>query len=239
MKEAITVGAQTITRVLLPDEVLLPGGGYALWPDAGAPKYPVWFREGDESMEDAVVAVSSPYTNTTQRFEWPGAELWTGTLTLPPMTPDEYRPWEAALAQCRGMSNAFLLGDERYMHPGGRIDGNSKPVCATANVATDNLVSSKILLIRGCKSNVADLLLRGDRLQVGYRLYRVLDDVSSDGSGNASIEVWPSLREQPADGTAINLNRPRGLFGLADNKQSLSYDISKFTTRSIRVMEYL
>jgi len=61
------------------------------------------------------------------------------------------------------------------------------------------------------------MLMTGDYLQIGYRLYRVLQNVYADAFGNASISLWPNLRDQPADGTAIVTRNCKGLFRLASN----------------------
>ena len=68
----------------------------------------------------------------------------------------------------------------------------------------------------------ANALLPGDYLQIGYRLYNNLGVVNADGSGNATLSIWPQLRESPADATAIVLNNTQGLFRLKANSRKYS-----------------
>jgi hypothetical protein len=42
----------------------------------------------------------------------------------------------------------------------------------------------------------------------------ILKDVNSDGAGNATLDLWPRLREPPADNSAIVVASPKGLFHL-------------------------
>ena len=61
-------------------------------------------------------------------------------------------------------------------------------------------------------------MLRGDYIQIGssatQRLYRVVQDANSDSGGNATLEIWPDLREQPADNADITVSNCKGTFRL-------------------------
>jgi hypothetical protein len=68
----------------------------------------------------------------------------------------------------------------------------------------------------------------GDYLQLGpratARLHEVLLDVASDGSGNATLNIWPALRESPVDGSAVVVNDARGRFHLTSNIREITID---------------
>ncbi len=197
------------------------------------------FSHVEFNIEDAISAPSNPYTGISPNvFEWPGAEKFYGTCELPSLTQAQAAPWRAFLMQCRGMLHPFLLGDASQKCLLGTIDGTSKPVCNTANVAADNLAMSKLLKIRGLRPGTARLMLAGEPLQVGYRLHFLADDLKSAADGTATVEVWPSLREQPLDGTAIVVNQPRGLFCLATNKRTWSSDFTRLSHMSVPIMEW-
>ncbi|HEV2324564.1 MAG TPA: carbohydrate binding domain-containing protein [Terracidiphilus sp.] len=102
---------------------------------------------------------------------------------------------------------------------------------------TQNLPMTTALYTKGWPASVSALMLPGDQFQVGYRLHRVCEQVNSDGSGNATISVWPSLRETPPDGTPLTLNRPQGLFRLADNRRVIHWSPSQLTTVSLKAIE--
>lgn len=59
------------------------------------------------------------------------------------------------------------------------------------------------------------------------RLYKVLNDVNSDGSGTAAIDIWPRLRESPDDGVALVLENCKGTFRLKDNLMDFDVDFAK------------
>ena len=223
----ITVAGQAVTVAALPGEN----------PPQGKPRRQ-WFRSVEFNIEDAIALSKSIYTGGTQSFEWPGAEELYGTCELPPMVSANADLWRAFLMQCRGMLHPFRLGDPLKQHPTGRIDGHSSPVCDTAASSSANLPMSKLLQVRGLKPSVYGLMKAGDALEFAYRLHWLLDDLSSDPDGRATAEIWPSIREQPADGAPVIVNQPRGLFRLASNKRTWSYDFTRLSSMSVPVMEW-
>jgi hypothetical protein len=189
--------------------------------------------EIEVGMNDSAAVVTSPFTRVEQVQRWPGADFWDATVTLPPLTRAQAWAWEGFLAELRGKGNIFQLSDPRAVAPLGTPKG--APVAAT--LTTNNLPMTTTLLTRGWTASVARLLLPGDHFQLGYRLHRVCGMVQSDSSGNATLSIWPSLREQPADGTALVLARPLGLFRLAQNRRSIHWSPAQATTISFPCVE--
>lgn len=208
----ITVGAQAITLVSRP---------------------PVALRDVQWEFSDAVAIVASPYTGQTQAQAWAGADMLRGTMSFPPLQQSQTDAVVAFLMECRGMANAFLLGDPLKKTPAG-MAVNSAPVVNGGN----NPAGSTQVQTSGWRVNSARLLLPGDWIQIGYRLHRNLNVVTADGSGNATLNLWPSLREQASDGTPIILHNTQGIFRLADNKRAWSADITRLSNVSFRVQEY-
>jgi hypothetical protein len=97
---------------------------------------------------------------------------------------------------------------------------------------------SQSLITTGWTASRSGLLLPGDYIQIGYRLHRVLDTVNSDSSGNATFEIWPSLREVVPTSTSIVTSNTKGLFRLAGNDRKFSFDITQLTHMSIAFQEY-
>src|SRR5258708_1774070 len=122
--------------------------------------------------------------------------MWSGRMTLPPLTQTQARQWIAFLMQMRGMANAIQIGDPMGQTPAGSVAGT--PLIDNS-VTSGNAAMSQVLGTKGWTASAAGVLLRGDYIQVGYRLHRALDDVNVDASGKALIPVWPSLREIPTN----------------------------------------
>jgi hypothetical protein len=198
-------------------------------PTSPAPKSVVF------TMNDAVASVTSKFTGQVQTFQWPGADMWSGTVTLPPLVQADADNWISFLMELRGMSYAFQTSDPLKATPRGTPLGT--PVANNA-VSWGNAAGSPQLGTSGWVASAENLLLPGDYIQVGYRLYRVLDAVDADASGNATITVWPSLREQPTAGETVITTGAQGLFRLAANKRTWSADETLLTSISFGIQEY-
>lgn len=178
--------------------------------------------------QEAVAVNQSPFTGQTQTYDWQSSWM-EGQVSFPPMQRYGYDAWSSFILACRGPLNCFQMGDPKAVLPKGSALGT--PVVSGANQNGYSLVS------RGWKASVTGILLPGDYLQIGYRLYRVTASINSDGSGNASIPLWPNLRDLPADGTTIITRNCKGLFRLAatnGNKFSVNpgaYGLSGFRIR--------
>jgi hypothetical protein len=82
----------------------------------------------------------------------------------------------------------------------------------TLNVQAFNIVANQV----GFKA--------GDYIEIGsgttQRLYKNLTDVTFNGSGQASLDLFPRLRESPADQAQVRFFDCRGSFRLAENPRS-------------------
>ena len=192
-------------------------------------------RSVEFAFSDAVAIVSSPFTGQTQAQQWPGADSITGTVTMPPLTQTQADAWISFLMQLRGMAYAFQIGDPMKPTPAGTGSGTPQVDMTTTGW---NVVGSQTLHTKGWHASSFGLLLPGDYLQIGYRLHRCLDRVNSDSSGKASFQIWPSLRDLPTDGEAINLNNPVGLFRLDSNQRQWSSDYTRLTQLTFKIREY-
>lgn len=182
-------------------------------------------------MSDGVAAVPSPFVPSQMQTQaWAGADAWDMQVTLPPLTNAQAADWEGFLAELRGQLNVFQIGDPRRKSPLGSAPG--VPVAAGGNTAF-----SVSLLTTGWTHSAARILLRGDMLQVGYRLHRVCETVNSDVSGNCTIPVWPALREVPASSAPIILHKPVGVFRLARNRRESQASRDRLTSLSFQAVE--
>lgn len=152
-----------------------------------------------------VVGMSeNPYTLKQQIFEHDGSG-WAIEVAFDPMSRSEFAPWDAFLGKLHGPRGTFYYGDELRKtaqgSPGGTplVNGASQ---TGFTLTTDGWTVS------------TTVLKAGDMFQIDSALYEALEDVTSDGSGNATIELWPRLRGH-ADNAAIDYTAPVGVFRLA------------------------
>ena len=176
-----------------------------------------------------IVSVSvGTFTGQTQTYDWQNS-YWEGQVSFPPMNQYDSDQWSSFILQCRGQMNAFQFGDPKAVLPKGSALGS--PVVSGSNQTGYSLNT------RGWINNGLMLLLPGDYIQIGYRLYKNLNVVTSDGSGNATLSIWPNLRDLPADGTTIQTKNCKGLFSLKannGNKFSVNPGLYGFTGLAIR-----
>lgn len=161
----------------------------------------------------SVVGVdASPFTLQAQAYVWSG-QLWLASVQLPPMARATAEAWVAALVSLNGAEGSFLLGDTANLTPRGI--GTGTPLVNGGSQTGYDLVTD------GWTISQTGIVKAGDWLQLGTgstsRLYKVMADANSDGSGNATLTLWPKLRSSPADNAAITVNIPKGRFMLAQD----------------------
>lgn len=185
------------------------------------------------STFNAVAAVISPFSLTTQVQKWPG-ELLTFEIQLPPMAVALAQPWIGALGALKGQYGTCLFYDHSYQGALGVATG-------TPLVSGTNNARAEFLNTKGWTHGVTGILKAGDRISIGSgvttRMYIVLTDANSDGSGNATLDIFPNLRETLSDGAAIDLTNPQGTFRLLSNTTSWSVDQAKTYGISFSLVE--
>lgn len=161
----------------------------------------------------------SPFTGEATTYEWSG-EWWEYECTLPPLERADAAAWQAFLLNMRGKAKTCLLGDPNAATmrgtPGGTplVDGGSQ--------------TGRELDVKGLGTNQTNAFRAGDYIQLGSgsgaELYMVTADANADGSGLATLDIWPALRTSPSDSGSITTSSPRGVFRLATNQAGWSID---------------
>jgi hypothetical protein len=168
------------------------------------------------SMTDVVGMNVSPVTLQQETFEWPG-KAWSVTLTWDKVVGRaSAEAIFAFLASLKGVLGTFYVGDPLGASPRG--SGTGALVNGTVAAGASQITT------KGWTPSASGVLLKGDYLQLGsgtaQRLYKALGDVNADGSGHATIDVWPTIREGYADGAVITLTNTAGTFRLSGNPRS-------------------
>lgn len=172
----------------------------------------------------SVVAVgASPFTLDEIVQAHPG-QAWRLGVSLPPMKENLAEDFIAALLSLNGREGTFLYGDRTRAVPRGVATGTPLVAGAAqtgASLATDGWTASQ-----------TGILKAKDWLQLGSgattRLHAVLADVDSDGAGAATIDIWPALRESPADGAPVTVNDTVGRWRLTAPGQEWGIDEALF-----------
>lgn len=186
--------------------------------------FPIAIPSGDAvravsiQMLDVVGVGESPYTLSQETYEHAG-KRWSMSVQIVPNKRAVVEQWVAWLASLRGRRGTFLMGDPIGRTPRGIATGTPLVMGAGQTGGT--------LLTDGWTAGVTGILLAGDWIQLGTgadsRLHKVLQDADSDGSGNATLELWPGPRTAPADNASIITSNTVGLWRLASNARR--YDI--------------
>lgn len=156
-------------------------------------------------IDTAIQTSQSPFTYQRQVFLSSG-ERWRVTVDLPQMDRARAGQWQGFLMNLRAGFYSVYFGDVMNPNPLGK--GFGDPVVNGANQ------TGKVLLTDGWPPSTFGLLLAGDKLQIGNRLYQTTTNVNSNASGEAPIHIFPTLRESPPDNAPLILNDPKGIFAL-------------------------
>lgn len=164
------------------------------------------FRVFNMLHDVGTAKASNPFTGQTQVQEY-AKKKFLIEAQLPPMERSTAEAWRAFLAKLSGPKGTFLIGDPLAKQPRGVATGT--PLVNGASQTGQSLITD------GWTPSTTGILLAGDYIQIGQRLYVILIDADSDGSGNATLDIFPNLRESPADNETIYTINTTGLFRLS------------------------
>ena len=170
----------------------------------------------------SVVGIAvSPFSMAQQIYAHQG-DCWEMDIELPPMQRAAAADWQAFFLGLNGMEGTFLMGDPVNTAARGSWAGASPLVNGASQ-------TGKTLAVKSCGAGAT--IKAGDWLQLGSgtsaHIHQVVQDATADGSGNATLEIWPRLRSSPADAAAITIASPKGAWRLASNVREYSIDIGQ------------
>jgi hypothetical protein len=162
-----------------------------------------------------VAASESPFTGQEQVYEHQG-QWFEAEITLPPMTRSQAEVWVGFFLALNGRAGTFTFGDPDNTSPQGV--GTGTPLVNGGSQTGRTLVTD------GWTAGQTGIMKAGDWIQLGDYAHKVTQDANSDGSGNATLEIWPNLRESPDNNDAITVNNTTSLWRLSSNKMMWSVD---------------
>lgn len=173
----------------------------------------------DLRATNAVAYSRSPFTFAGQAHVYPG-KMWELDVTLPPMKRTDAEKWIAWLVSLKGQQGTFYMGDQLAQFPMGSARDSDTILINGATSSGDTLA------IDDAPASQTGYLKAGDYLHVGTgfarQLFKVLADVNTDGTGAATVDVWPNVRTSIANNAAVTVQAPQGVFRLATNEQAWS-----------------
>jgi hypothetical protein len=201
--------------------------GWTIIPMPAAPPAPATM---DFTALDTVAVSISPFTGQQQVQDWQASFL-EASVSMPALTPAQGPAWIAFLMSLRGQANVFQLGDPLSVSPEGSALGT--PLVDGAGQTGYSIA------LKGWTPSAAGVLLPGDWIQIGYRIYRTLVAATADGTGRLVLNIWPQLRESPADSAVVILNNTQGLWRLKENSRKWSETASRTYGMSFDIREAL
>lgn len=162
--------------------------------------------------QDVTQDVASPFTGQSDVYAYEDGKWFAPTMTLVAMNRAQAQRWEAFLLSLKGHAGTFLLGDPLRPQP----LGQARMTPGTVPLVKGSGQSGSTLEIDGAPASVPGYLLAGDLLQITCagiaRLHTILQDVNTNASGEATLDIWPNLRAAPVDNSAVVLFNARGTF---------------------------
>lgn len=167
-----------------------------------------------EVEEVSIVSTqSSPFTGALKVQNFAG-DYWRLTLSYRDLNRTLAQPVLAFISSLRSQANTFKV----------RYPGYVDPLGAAATIPSTPLVDGALqeglaqIKIKAAPTNTERWLAAGDIIQLGpvnrAHFHRVLCDIDTDGSGRATIDIWPRVRAGLLDNDPVIYERPVGVFRL-------------------------
>ncbi len=158
---------------------------------------------------------SSPFSYKQQIHNHSG-QRWECEIQLPPLDREDAEQWVAWLLSLNGMAGSFLLGDP--------VGGTARGALGGTPLVNGASQTGASLSIDGCSNSITGWLKAGDYIQLGggasASLHKVLTDVDTNSSGQATLDLWPSVRVAPSDNATVTTSNTVGRFRLNSGEQN-------------------
>jgi hypothetical protein len=180
----------------------------------------------------SVVAVGESPTTLEQQAQRHQGQVWMLDGQYAPMLRASAEALVGALCSLNGREGTFLFGDTSGRTARGVATGT--PLVKGGGQTGEDLVTD------GWTAGVANILRAGDWVQLGTgstaRLYKQLTDVSTNGSGEAGLALWPRIHTAWADNAPITVSAAKGVFRLTTDGMDWSVDEIQLYGLSISAM---
>ena len=142
---------------------------------------------------------------------------WYARIQVVIQTQTGVRDWSLALDQLSDRDNVFALTPPQYTGPSTGYSGSSPLVAGADQLGTtldvDTLDATSDILTAGDFFSF-DVTSPGG--STNRQLMKVASDVTSDGSGDATLVMTTPIRQAPANNAAVEIDSPSAFFMLSD-----------------------
>lgn len=195
-------------------------------PSVSAKGFEMFYVRGDQALGmfggPEVILQSSP-----------GETKWgvSFSLELLDATDATIRSWIGALVQLAKLDNSFNLTPPGQLSNGASYAGTNPAVNGGSQLGTS-------LICDGVSVTTAIGVI-GDPIEIeGINTYHhLIEDATSDGSGNVTLNFEPAMRSSPADPSNVNVKTPQLTLRLLDPKIGWQISIPSIRDIIIKAIE--
>lgn len=210
-------------------------------------------------MRTAVSMNQSPFSFVQQTYNWQG-EIWEMDVTMPLMKRGVAEQYKSFLASLKGRLGTFLMYVPSSTAKQSDYLDTSKQITTIAGdhlttISGDHLITavasqpyaisgsagSKTVKLSGMAPSVTNALAQGDYFHFGSgsttRLHKILNNASTNSNGEATIDIFPTLRRDIVFGEVVEFDNVYGLFRLASNVTEFSSDYNNLFSLSFSAVE--
>ena len=177
------------------------------------PTSPSNFVTSEWRIIRTVAYSESPFTYGQQVAKYQGS-VWQTTVTLPPMNRADAGAWQSFFMQLNGRFGTFLLGDPDAK----TIQGGATTVIS---VNGDHSVGAYDVVVDGADTSTV-IFKKGDYVQFGSgassKLHMIVADITSDGSGNATLQIEPPLKTALSDDDVVTYSNTKAVMRMDSNE---------------------
>jgi hypothetical protein len=177
------------------------------------PTSPSNFVTSEWRIIRTVAYTESPFTYGQQVAKYQGS-VWQTTVTLPPMNRADAGAWQSFFMQLNGRFGTFLLGDPDAK----TIQGGATTVIS---VNGDHSVGAYDVVVDGADTSTV-IFKKGDYVQFGSgassKLHMIVADITSDASGNATLQIEPSLKTALTDDDVVTYSNTKAVMRMDSNE---------------------
>ena len=168
----------------------------------------------------------SPFTYKQQVHNHSG-QRWEAEVQLPSLKCENAEEWISFLLSLNGRAGTFLMGDPNRATPRG--SASTAPGSPVINGASQ---TGSSIAIDGLPVSATGYLKAGDYVQFGSAstatLHKVLTQINTNSSGQATLDIWPNVVAASADGATVVVTSAKGRWRLNSGQQDWSIDKSSF-----------